>query len=542
MYRVISVLIMGSFLVGCPKIVYVDKDSSAFLRTGLSWSTAVRSIEDGIATAEQLRQQGNSVQVWVAEGSYEESTPLQLKLGIPIYGGFKGDEAKLSERDWVAHPVYIEGHRAGTMTPVVAGDESCVMDGFYVRNGDVGFSNTNGTSYISNCTFDNHHFRAITEYAGNLVLYTCTLIRNDCIGLIADGEATVTASNCIFTQNGDEMGYQHGCGMTTGNTEIGATFKASACEFTSNFSGMGSGIYIRGKGTLDVEGCLFGQNTSTMGGTAIAVWATPAAIKNSTFRNNESSSGSALGGALYLHTDDSNDVVSVQGCDFEFNRLNVRWSEGGAIYGCCKYLTVSDCSFVNNSVNGWGGAISNWVQPISVQRCVFVRNSSILDGGAICGDNVSVENSVFSANDAEGNGGAVYSGSSCGAYQVRSDLAIKNCTFVANTNIGGVVGSKHQGSTPEHLIANSILWDRAGGDEILDIATVTYCDVFGGYSGVGNINIDPLFVDEPDDLHLRVSPFSPCIDSGTAQYAPADSLDNVLRPQGNGVDMGAYEQ
>ena len=59
-------------------------------------------------------------------------------------------------------------------------------------------------------------------------------------------------------------------------------------------------------------------------------------------------------------------------------------------------------------------------------------------------------------------------------------------------------------------------------------------------AGMGNIEVDPLFVDAAaGDLHLRVD--SPCVDAGTADGAPEDDMDGVMRPWGAGFDMGAYE-
>ncbi len=71
------------------------------------------------------------------------------------------------------------------------------------------------------------------------------------------------------------------------------------------------------------------------------------------------------------------------------------------------------------------------------------------------------------------------------------------------------------------------------------MTSVTYSCVKGGYEGEGNISEDPRLAGPPDNL--RLLPGSPCLDTGTADGAPADDIVGTARPQGAGVDMGAYE-
>jgi hypothetical protein len=95
-------------------------------------------------------------------------------------------------------------------------------------------------------------------------------------------------------------------------------------------------------------------------------------------------------------------------------------------------------------------------------------------------------------------------------------------------------------------IANTILWDLdTQGHEInrdnTASVTVTYSDVFGGWSGTGNLNADPLYVDPTNgDLYLQTG--SPCLDKGksTAPDFPKTDIEGVLRDM-TAPDMGAYE-
>ena len=82
--------------------------------------------------------------------------------------------------------------------------------------------------------------------------------------------------------------------------------------------------------------------------------------------------------------------------------------------------------------------------------------------------------------------------------------------------------------------------------------TATYSDIQGGWSGTGNLDADPLFVDADgaDDVagtaddNLRLQPGSPAIDAGNNAAVPAGvttDLDGAPRIFNSVVDMGAYE-
>ena len=67
---------------------------------------------------------------------------------------------------------------------------------------------------------------------------------------------------------------------------------------------------------------------------------------------------------------------------------------------------------------------------------------------------------------------------------------------------------------------------------------MSYSDIEGGWTGTGNIDADPLFVDATSgDYRLGVG--SPCIDKGTSAGAPDTDIDGT--PRDSAPDMGAYE-
>ena len=68
---------------------------------------------------------------------------------------------------------------------------------------------------------------------------------------------------------------------------------------------------------------------------------------------------------------------------------------------------------------------------------------------------------------------------------------------------------------------------------------ISYSNIEGGYEGVGNIDLNPLFNEvESDDYSLQS--VSPCIDAGTADL-DGDGIDDIIDYYGLAPDMGAYE-
>jgi hypothetical protein len=149
-------------------------------------------------------------------------------------------------------------------------------------------------------------------------------------------------------------------------------------------------------------------------------------------------------------------------------------------------------------------------------------------------DSTFFDNCIIKDNSAENAAGIGYSTvTNCLIYGNNgsnnsaplNECIVKNCTIVDNGggNPGGAVSLCYE-------IVNSIIRGN-GGDLQVYNSQVTYSDVEGSYDGEGNIDADPLFVDESNgDFHLQWG--SPCIDAGD----PASPLD----PDSTVADMGAY--
>jgi len=210
-------------------------------------------------------------------------------------------------------------------------------------------------------------------------------------------------------------------------------------------------------------------------------------------------------------------------------------------------FTITD----GNAVYG-GGVDCNNSSP-TIFNCIVTGNSAVY-GGAVFSSygRSSLINCAFSANYAD-YGGAIASWNDVG-------LRLTNCTLSQNSAVhGGAVYCWDSNAT----IANCILWDNSPQEAYVGAGVpqvITYSDVRGGWSGDGNIDADPSFVqpgywdangtpENPDDdfwvagdYHLLTD--SPCIDTGDPSYvadANAIDLDGNPRVIGGYIDMGAYE-
>ncbi|MHC4157838.1 MAG: right-handed parallel beta-helix repeat-containing protein [Planctomycetota bacterium] len=220
-----------------------------------------------------------------------------------------------------------------------------------------------------------------------------------------------------------------------------------------------------------------------------------------------------------------------------------RVATGGAIDCLNSSPTIRQC-VIRGNLAGVGGGIYCGRSESIISDCVITGNSARYGGGIrlnLCQSEIN--NCLITDNTAWERMGA-------GIIVSWGDAAITNCTISNNTadNNGGGMYCDEATVT----MTNCILWDNSpteitegpGGN-----ATVTYCDIQGGWPGEGNIEADPCFADANNgDYHLLTD--SRCIDAGTDAGVYTD-IEGTERPfdypgvDNNGdlpdFDMGAYE-
>ncbi len=250
---------------------------------------------------------------------------------------------------------------------------------------------------------------------------------------------------------------------------------------------------------------------------------------------------------------------TVENCWFTWNYAK----SGASIYNEGSSPNIINCDFTENRGNSSGsGAITN-----STGSNPLVINAYIVDnysyrGGGFSNYNSSptIINAVIAHNECNWD---------CSMDNYNSSPLVINATIVMNIANYGVGGVANDGGSTHPVFINSILYgnvsmssseqfdNRNGSSEL-----VTYSNVMGGHAGAGNIDANPLFVQEdpfhPAGLDFHLVAGSPGIDQGDATSLQPDSWDldhdsDTAEPTpvdlagdprvvGSGVDMGAYEQ
>jgi hypothetical protein len=225
-------------------------------------------------------------------------------------------------------------------------------------------------------------------------------------------------------------------------------------------------------------------------------------------------------------------------------------SFGGGIYCEGGSPNITDCTISGNSaappaiggaISSYGGGIYFNTSSPYITNCSITNNSAESDisngGGIFCLSSVpSMVNTIINGNAAKLGAGIYFKNSS-------AFVSLTNCTIVRNvaTTDGG--GLYCENSSP--IVVNSVLYQNSPNEVYEDTPsnpTITYSLVTGGYTGTGNKNENPRFVNiAGQDFHLASD--SPCIDAGdnAAPELPANDKNGNARIASGIVDMGAYE-
>lgn len=127
----------------------------------------------------------------------------------------------------------------------------------------------------------------------------------------------------------------------------------------------------------------------------------------------------------------------------------------------------------------------------------------------------------------------------------QSPASIVNCTIADNVEQGtGAIGAGITSVNSAAAIRNSILWGNSTKQIHVvgsPAPTVTYSNIQGGWTGTGNINLDPQFASAVE-YDYRLSAESPCLNRGSnAATGWTTDQDGAPRIRYGQIDLGAFE-
>jgi predicted outer membrane repeat protein len=452
-------------------------------------------------------------QIWVMAGNHLPTTDhsrivyFHLKDGVSVYGGFNGTETSLEQRDWISN------------VTVLSGD---------LNRDDDGFNNNGENSYHVVIGVTGAALDGVTIRGGNA---NETFFPGNCGGGLYNLESDPSITNVIFTSN-DAGGYYGGLGGGLCNSDSNPTLsnviftqnKANSSPFGSN----GGGIY-NSNSSPTLMHVSFYENQAVSGGAIANDGYSNPVIGEAVFIGNSAS----FGGAIY----NKHSSPSISHAIFANN--SAIYVGGGIANEYESGPILNDVTLTHNTTSafyGSGGGIYSSVSTSTLHNVTFIGNSSVYGGGMYNTSSSSVlQNVTFIENTADDGGGM---------HNVISNSDLTNTTFRHNTSSqGGAIFNYKNCIT---VIANSIFWEDAGleiYDTLGSTTTVSNSDVYGGYDGSENINVDPLLAPLGDYggavETIALLPGSPAIDA-TSNNCPDTDARGLPRSSPS-CDLGAFE-
>lgn len=444
--------------------LYVDPTATG-MNNGTSWLNAYVELRDAMDAAYYHPCAGVE-EIWVASGTYlpsdtgDRSESFKLTNAVKVYGGFSGDETALEQRD------------------------SDPMTNGTTLSGDIGGPESMDNSY------------SVVDVTRTSALATLDGFK------ITGGYADQASTTSPRGTGGGIFGLE-------------SNLKLRNLWIVENIAYVGGGVNID-DGNPVFEDCVIDSNSlfenvniNRAPGVNIGVGLRPE-FRRCRFINNQRET--SIGGALTFRG--SVGRIPIVDCDFEGNIAGI----GGAInYDLGASVDIVNCRFRNNRgyveafPNSYGGALFLLGGDVTLTNCEFVGNVGRNFGGAIVAGyltNLVVSNCTFGDNQTDGDGG--------GMIAISSTITIRNSIFWGNTDNGGANGD-----------AAAQVYDESS--EGPNNITIEYSCVQDGnpgdgsvISGMGNIDVDPQFVD-PGNVHLSMA--SPCLDAGDNTGVASDILD-----------------
>jgi hypothetical protein len=594
----LTLLFLTTVLIGQSRI-FVNA-SALGQNDGSSWANAFKDLQPALAAAVA------GDEIWVAQGTYfptlntNRDSSFNLPSGVRLYGGFRGTESDLSQRDWAEHPTTLSGDigvpgdstdNSYTVVYLDNPDSLTLVDGFLVESGTAWFVGLPATNPRNS--------------GGGMYI------------MGEEGEAYPTIRNCIFKHNNARYG---GAVYINGTNNGSAAPMFLNCVFERNTAAFGAGVYRNGgswvERTPDFGGCSFLNNKVALRGGGVyfkdSEGTDTLQIWDTKFIGNANGEGAGMCMDIGRH---DGSKISVKGCDFQLNF----GADGSAMLISNKFsnsntdfVLIEDTKFFENYgaldalilVDGFGA--SDNARTV-IANCVISGNSlspnihtSILKIGMSGTGAVSIRNTVIQENRA-GNlisvsaagklsinhcfvvDNETYAGRLFGAHN-NNDVEVNNTIFYNNTYnaIGPAIGIRaakvkvrnsvfqakrmfyHEPTNPTNplpseaevynsiLLVDEIISNEASQKQTYNLITHSLLNGVnfdctnppeGVTCGQGNLfGLDPLFRDTINGDYSLL-PCSPLLNAGLNAAAAGIPTDLAGNPRilGGTVDIGAYE-
>ncbi|MBI1827365.1 MAG: right-handed parallel beta-helix repeat-containing protein [Planctomycetes bacterium] len=526
--------------------------SASGIRNGTTWHDSYTDLQDALNDART--QGGCPCEIWIAGGTYkpdrgsgDRAASFELADDTTVYGGFAGSETDPSQRDCVSHETILNGDLNGDDDWDLLPTSSCCS-----THHEPGCDNNECVaavaSYWSRCQTAIWSITCV-GLSESLCCDLCRPTRCDNSYHVLSVPASATvAIDGLTVVNGEAHGpdvtVNQGAGLYAPDADSNVTIRE--CVFEHNMAAGFDAIYAYVAGS-EITNTLITENgnahrTGPSGPDASAgpvafLGGTSGTIQSTFFVRNG-------GGGLRTGTNGL-----IDGCVFEGNH---------GYYSLQFYPDssplVTDCVFRDNDQT----TVETGIYAPTFVNCRFLGNWNSGRGATLAGSGfITLENCSFDGNraaarkcpDELGSPGAIESGGT---------VVIRNSTFT--NNVGHTATAVLANTTIENSIFYGNIGDVGLGAGIAMISPgvpdISYSIIQGQteqYPGIGNLDVDPMFVDPlgPDgvagteDDDLRLSPDSPAINAGDPNFTPAPEgetdLDGHPRILCGQVDIGAYE-
>ena len=189
--------------------------------------------------------------------------------------------------------------------------------------------------------------------------------------------------------------------------------------------------------------------------------------------------GNGYGGGIYINGNSTIGLSTISGnTTYSLHTGAHSYSRGAGIYSVSGNLVVGNTVITDNIAQArfsWSG--------VNLGAAALGGGIYMNDGG------LTATNAIIGCNTSTAGGGTAFNMSQgSGVYVNAGTTTIENTT-VARNNVEGL-----RAVSGDVTVLNSILYfNNSDGVQIVGTVTATYSDVQGGFTGLGNIDFNPVF-------------------------------------------------